>query len=164
MTTSPEIKLKELLEEFGVAMLVTHNSAGDFRARPMALADVEADGSVWFATDRNAEKVNELTGDNRAAVTMQSSTKFVSLTGTASLIDDREKVRKLWKMAWSVWFPGGKDDPNILLLKVVGKEGEYWDNSGINGLKYLIAAGKALITGKRAELDDDPKIHSKVEL
>src|SRR5262245_40521570 len=41
MTTSPENKLRSLLEEFGVAMLVTRTADGQLRGRPMALAEVE---------------------------------------------------------------------------------------------------------------------------
>ena len=164
MATSPELKLNELLNDFAVAMLVTRTPEGSLRGRPMALADVESDGTLWFASDRHSGKIDELESDGHVAVTMQSSSKFVSLTGTATTVDDRAKVASLWKTAWSVWFPGGKDDPNLVLLKVDGDAGEYWDNSGTSGVKYLIQAGKALITGNRPDVDDDPKIHGKVEL
>jgi general stress protein 26 len=95
---------------------------------------------------------------------MQSKTKFVSLSGTAATVDDREKLSRLWKVEWKVWFPGGKDDPNLVLLRVDGSAGEYWDNSGTSGLKYLIEAGKALLTGTRPDVADDPKVHGKVSL
>jgi hypothetical protein len=42
--------------------------------------------------------------------------------------------------------------------------GEYWDNSGTSGVKYLVEAGKALRTGTRPDVDRDPKVHGKVEL
>lgn len=162
--TVPDTKLRELLNEFGVAMLVTRTPDGSLRARPMALADVEANGSLWFATDRHSGKVDELEQDRHAAVTMQSKMTFVSLSGTARVVDDRAKLSQLWKPEWKVWFPGGKDDPNIVLLKVDGTAGEYWDNSGANGVKYLIEAGKALLTGERPAVGDDPKVHGKVAL
>jgi general stress protein 26 len=163
MPTTPE-KFRALLEEFGLAMLVTRTPAGTLRARPMALAEAEADGTVWFATDRHSGKVEDLAQDSHAAVTMQSSTKFVSLSGTASIVDDRERVRRLWKAQWKVWFPGGQDDPNLVLLKLAGSTGEYWDNSGTAGLKYLVEAGKALLTGTKPDVGGDPKVHGKVDL
>jgi general stress protein 26 len=164
MTTSPDRKLRDLLEGFGVAMLVTRTSDGNMRGRPMALADVEPDGTLWFATERGSDKIDEIGQDGHVVVTMQSSTKFVSLSGRATPVDDRSKVARLWKAEWKVWFPGGKDDPNILLLRVDGDAGEYWDNSGTSGVKYLIEAGKALVTGSRPEVGGDPKVHAKVEL
>jgi general stress protein 26 len=164
MMTSPDNKLRELLEEFGVAMLVTRTPEGQLRGRPMALAEVQTDGTLWFATDRNAAKVEELARDSHVAVTMQSGTKFVSLSGTASTVEDRQKVARLWKAEWKVWFPGGRDDPNIVLLRLDGQKGEYWDNSGTSGLKYIIEAGKALLTGSRPDVGEDPKVHAKVNL
>ena len=164
MATSPDIKLRELLEEFGIAMLVTRTPEGQLRARPMALAAVETDGTLWFATDRHAAKVEELERDRDVAVTMQSATKFVSLSGSASPVEDRARVARLWKVEWKVWFPGGKDDPNIVLLRIDGQKGEYWDNSGTSGLKYILEAGKALLTGTRPDVGGDPKVHAKVDL
>ncbi|MBY0513390.1 MAG: pyridoxamine 5'-phosphate oxidase family protein [Gemmataceae bacterium] len=164
MATSPDVKLHELLEEFGLAMLVTRTPDGQLRGRPMALAEAEPGGTLWFATDRNSTKVDELARDGHVAVTMQSKTRFVSLSGTAATVDDRGKLSRLWKAEWKVWFPGGKDDPNIVLLRVDGSGGEYWDNSGTSGLKYLIEAGKALVTGTRPDVGEDPKVHGKVTL
>lgn len=63
-----------------------------------------------------------------------------------------------------MWFPGGKDDLNLVLLRVNGTAGEYWDNSGTSGLKYLIEAGSALITGSRPDVGEDPEVHGKVGL
>jgi general stress protein 26 len=164
MPTSPDDKLRALLEEFGVAMLVTRAADGQLRARPMALAAVEPDDTIWFLTDRHSAKVDELARDGRVAVTMQSRSQFVSVSGTAAPVEDRGRVARLWKAEWKVWFPGGQDDPNLLLLRVDGVTGEYWDNSGTSGIKYLIEAGKALITGSRPAVADDPKIHGKVAL
>jgi len=164
MATTPDRKLQELLEEFGVAMLVTRTPHGELRGRPMALAEAETDGTLWFITGRHSAKVDELAKDNRVAVTMQSSTKFVSVSGKATAVEDRAHVARLWKVEYKVWFPGGQDDPEIVLLRLDGAAGEYWDNSGTSGLKYLIEAGKALLTGTRPDVDNDPKVHGKVAL
>lgn len=164
MATQPDTKLRDLLDEFGVGMLVTRAADGSLRARPMALAEAEPDGTLWFATDRHSGKMDELDRDGHVVVTMQSKAKFVSLSGIARGVDDRAKLAQLWKVEWKVWFPGGKDDPNITLLRVDGTAGEYWDNSGVSGLKYLIEAGKALLSGERPSVGEDPKVHAKVTL
>lgn len=164
MATSPEAKFRELLEAFGVAMLVTRTPGGDLRGRPMALAEIQPDNSLWFATDKHSAKVDELAADNHVVVTMQSRTTFVSLSGRATAVEEREMAARLWKTEWKVWFPGGKDDPNLTLLRIDGDTGEYWDNSGASGIKYLLEAGRALLTGKRPDVGDDPKVHAKVDL
>jgi general stress protein 26 len=96
---------------------------------------------------------------------MQSRWKFVSISGRAVAVDDARKVAEVWNEAWRVWFPGGKDDPSLVLLKVQGDEGEYWYNSGVSGIKYLIAAGKAYLSGtKPREVEEDLKVHGKVAM
>ncbi|CAN5203259.1 pyridoxamine 5'-phosphate oxidase family protein [soil metagenome] len=162
--TTPDNKLKELMEEFGTAMLVTRSKQGQIRARPMHLADIDSDGTLWLMTDRESAKVAEIEQDVQVNLTMQSKLKFVSISGTASLVEDRAKVAQLWKESWKVWFPGGKDDPKLILLTIKGQAGEYWDNSGVSGIKYLFEAGKAYLTGTRPDIADDTKIHGKVKL
>ncbi len=164
MTVAPKDELHELLKDFGVAMLVTRTPAGQLRSRPMALAKVDADGTLWFCSQSESGKTDELAHDNHVNVAMQSKTKFVSLSGTATTVRDRQKINELWDETWKVWFPGGKDDPTLTLLKVHGTMGEYWDNSGTSGIKYLLEAGKAYLTGTRPAVENDPKIHGKVQL
>jgi len=161
MATTPEVKLRELLESFGVGMLVTHTQDDKLRSRPMALATVDGDGRLYFVTDKHSVKVDEMQADNTVAVTMQDKGKFVSLSGHASMVDDRAKLAELWKTDWKVWFPKGKDDPNLMLVAIDGVAGEYWDYSGTSGLKYLIEAGKSLLTGERPDMEHDPKRHGK---
>jgi general stress protein 26 len=164
MPTTSEEKLRDLLQDFGVAMLVTRTLDGQLRSRPMALADVQPDGTLWLLTDRHSGKLDEISGDPHVNVTAQSNAKFVSISGSASPVEDRSKVSQLWKESWKVWFPGGKDDPSLVLIRIQGDAGEYWDNSGTSGIKYLIEAGKAYLTGTRPHVENDPKIHGKVAL
>jgi len=97
-------------------------------------------------------------------VALQEDRKYVSISGTARPHEDRAKVAQLWNEAWKTWFPGGQDDPNLLLLKVQGRSGEYWDNSGSSGVKYLIEAGRAYLKGTEPDVEGDPKIHGSVKL
>lgn len=164
MATTTDQKLRDLLDDFGVAMLVTRTAEGQLRARPMALADVQPDGTLWLLTDRRSGKVEEIHQDKHVNVTAQSSTKFLSISGIATAVDNRAKVSELWKESWRVWFPGGHDDPSLVLLQIQGETGEYWDNSGTSGIMYLIEAGRAYLSGTRPDVSKDPKIHGKVVL
>ena len=160
--TDVQAKLIDLLGDFSNAMLVTQKPDGGLDARPMAIARVDDDGDLWFATDRNSGKVAEIKHDDDVVVTMQQNNKFVSLSGKCKLVDDRGKVAELWQEPWRVWFPGGKDDPSILLLHVDAVGGEYWDNSGVEGIQYLLKAGLAYVQGKQAETDSQINASTKL--
>ncbi|WP_417744938.1 pyridoxamine 5'-phosphate oxidase family protein [Rosistilla oblonga] len=147
-------KLIDLVKEFDNAMLVTRSNDRTLDARPMAIAEVEEGGQIWFVTDRNSGKVADLMLDVEVAVTMQSGHKFVSISGTAEAVDDRAKLNELWKEAWKVWFPEGKASQAIVLLRIEPLHGQYWDNSGLQGVSYLIKAGKAYLQGERPKTDE----------
>jgi general stress protein 26 len=164
MATDPNKKLRELLKDFDMAMLVTIANDGQLRSRPMAVADTDDNGTLWFMTQSDSPKIDEIAHDSHVNVAMQSSTKYLSISGTATPVKDRAKIAELWNEAWKTWFPEGKDDPKLMLVKVQGDKGEYWDNSGSSGIKYLIEAGKAYLSGTRPDVESDPKIHGKVEL
>lgn len=130
----------------------------------MALADVEPDGTLWFLTQRESGKIDEIARDPHVNVAMQSKFEFVSISGSAAPVDDRAKLNSLWNEAWKTWFPAGKEDPSLVLLRIRGETGEYWDNSGASGIRYLIEAGKAYLSGTRPDVEHDPRIHGKVVL
>jgi general stress protein 26 len=155
-------KLIDLIQGFDDAMLVTKNDDGSLNARPMAVAEATDAGELWFVTDRNSGKIADLMLDRDVAITMQSSRKFVALSGECRVVDDQAKIESLWRELWKVWFPKGTADPSIVLLKVEPARGEYWDNSGMAGLKYLIKAGTAYLQGERAETDES--INASVSL
>lgn len=162
MSTDPRQKFQELLTGFSYGMLVTRMPSGDLHARPMALAEIAENGDLWFATGRDSRKVDEIAADEHVCVTFQDGSHYVTVIGTAETVRDRAKIDELWHDAWKVWYPQGQDDPNLVLLKVTADTGEYWDNSSVQGLKYLFRAGKALATGQRVSIDPDQ--HQKVAL
>ncbi len=51
---------------------------------------------------------------------------YVSLSGKANVIDDRELIDKYWNPFVAAWFPEGKDDPDVALLEVKVEMGEHW--------------------------------------
>src|SRR5262245_48584938 len=96
MATTQDKKLQELLGDFSYGMLVTRTADGELRSRPMAVADIEPAGLMWFITERHSGKIGELAADNHVNVAMQSSNKFVSISGRATPLVDHRKVAELW--------------------------------------------------------------------
>ena len=140
--------LHELLESFDTAMLITRHHDG-MHARPMAVAGVEGADCVWFVTSIDSPKAEEICADTRVSATFQASRKFVALSGNATLVRDRETIHALWKDLWKVWFPDGKDDPSIALIRVSVDDAELWDNAGAKGIRYVFEAVKGVLAGER---------------
>lgn len=141
-------KIWTLLGEFDTAVLVTVDEETTIRARPMAIAGIENGRKIWFITAADTAKLHEISEHTRVGVVCQKGhSLFLSLSGDAMLICDREKVAELWKESFRIWFPDGKDDPKIVLIAVQPSRAEYWDNSGLQGVQYLWDAATAYVTG-----------------
>jgi len=73
--------------------------------------------------------------DNRMAKGGRAMLQFVSkgqdffacLSGTARVDDDRAQIDKLWNKQAEAWFPGGKSDPNLALLRFDIDDAELWE-------------------------------------
>lgn len=157
-------RLKKLVSAFDTAMLVTHLRDGQLRSRPLAIAEKGDDGALFFAISVDSAKVQEIAADSHVNLSMQDKRRYVSISGRASVRDDRALVDKLWSESWKVWFPKGKDDPSLRILEVDPTEAAYWDASGLEGLKYLFDSAKAYVTGTRPPSDDDQQHTAHVKL
>lgn len=153
--------LYDVVNDFDVAMLVTH-TASAIHARPMAIARMDDGIGAYLVTDINSLKIDEISVNPNAVLTFQSARRFASVRGELTVLRDRQLIEKMWKEAWKVWFPEGKSDPNIALLKFTAHEGEYWDNAGLQGLKYVYDVAKAYVAGETPKTDDAQ--HAKVRL
>ena len=129
-TAKEDIKrLRKLIRDIRIAMLTTVAQDGALRSRPMATADVEFDGDLWFFTRARAPKTEELMDDQRVNVSFadHDENRYVSVSGRANLVRDRDRVRALWSRFHKAWFPEGKNDPDLALIKITVDRAEYWD-------------------------------------
>jgi general stress protein 26 len=155
-------KLVDTLRAFDTLMVATNAPNGTIHARPMTVAEVADGCEVWFVTHRESHKIDEIAADATALVTGQDGRNFVSLSGELDVVDDPARVATLWKASWTLWFPNGKEDPALRLLRLRPAIGEYWLGGGIQGVRYLFEATRALLlhTTPREEL----LAHAKVPL
>lgn len=160
---NPQKHLYDLLKDFSNAMLVSNDQSGRMHARPMAIADLKPDADAYFATSIQSPKAGEIQNFPEVLISFQSATQFASISGTATLVKDRELIDRLWSEEWRAWFPGGKDDPDLVLIRVDAREGEFWDNSGLNGLSYAFEGLKAILKGEKLQ-NDEGGSHAKIRL
>lgn len=156
-------KLLKLIDEFDTAMLVTTIHEGAPHARPMSIVSAEPSGEFWFASAKDAAPVQEVQHDMRCTVTMQGKRQFVALRGAAEIVEDVGKVKDLWSEKLRPWFPIGPTSPRIVLIRFVPFEGEYWDVSGLETLRYAFRAGRAFIQRKPLDEENDRR-HASVTL
>lgn len=153
-------KLRELVKDIDTGMLTTVNEDGSLHSRPMSTnGQIEPDGSVWFFTYASSHKVTEVEQHQQVNVSFAAPSKqrYVSLSGTAQLVQDRNKIEELWKPELQAWFPKGLDEPDIALLKVNVEKAEYWDAPS-SFVAHTIGLVKAITTGEKASSGENEKI------
>jgi general stress protein 26 len=151
-------KLKELLEGIDFCMLTTIDG-GHLRSRPMSTQQMEFDGDLWFFTSDNTHKIDEIKKDPRvnAAYSKPDDNTYVSVSGKAEVVKDQAKIDELWSPILKAWFPEGKDDPHLCLLKIPVDQAEYWDAPS-SSIVQLFGMVKAIATGTEADYGENKKI------
>ena len=154
----PVKKLGEMIKDIDFCMLTTIDN-GVLRSRPMSTQNDEFNGVLWFLTSTDSHKMSEVEADNRVNVSYAEpkSNRFISVSGTASMVQDQGLIEKYWNPMHRAWFPEGKDDPRLCLLKVEVEQAEYWDASS-STLRQLVGFVKAIVTNKEADVGENEKI------
>jgi len=152
-------KLQELIKDIEYGMLTTMDN-GYLRSRPMVpMGAMDQEAALWFFTDASSHKVTEVEQQQQVNVSFSAPDKqrYVSLSGSAQLVRDREKMKELWQPALKAWFPKGLEEPNIALLKVTVEQAEYWD-APAGWVAKTIGFVKAVTTGERAKTSENAKM------
>lgn len=158
----PVAHFEKLIKGIKFAMLTTMTDDGTMRSRPMATQTKDFDHEhLWFYTKRSSPKSYEISSNREVHLSYASpeDNRFVSVTGSAEIVEDRRKMEELWSPVHKAWFPDGLDDPELTLLKVKVQRAEYWDAPGSRMIQ-LFGALKAAATGKPVTSIGD---HGRVE-
>ena len=154
------MKLKELyglIHDIDVAMFTTRRADGHLVARAMATQAPREGADLWFVTDAESHKLDELDADPHVNVSYyrDGTREWVSVSGTATVSTDRRAIRDLYRPDWKAWFgdeggarDGGPDDPRFALILV--------DAHSVSYLKVdqprpivLFEVVKGMVTGTR---------------
>ncbi len=122
-------RLRKLIKNTRTAMLTTVAADGTLRSRPMATLKARFEGDLWFVTRASAPKADEIKDNQNVNLAYSSpdDERFVSVTGTASLVRDPAKLQEMWSGRLKEWFPHGKKDPDLALIRVRVQQAEFWD-------------------------------------
>lgn len=138
-------KLQELAEEINVCMFCTSTGEIPFNVRPMYTQLVDDMGHFWFFSLVNSNKHEEIKQDDHVQLlyAKPSAGHFLSVYGKADIVKDEHITNVLWKEANTSWFPNGKNDPALRLIRVKPIEGHYWDTRDGKMLAMLTVVAAA---------------------
>jgi general stress protein 26 len=151
-------KLAELIGEIRIAMLTTTTEDGSFRSRPMTTQRAKFDGKLWFFTNRESAKVEEVRRHRRVSLSYAKpeDNSYISISGAAEVISDQKKAQELWDTRYEEWFPQGPSDPSLILIRVTAEQAQYWHAPSS---VLPMDAGFVVLAPERR---DNPEFHSKI--
>ncbi|WP_414546241.1 pyridoxamine 5'-phosphate oxidase family protein [Nostoc sp. CCY0012] len=125
-------QLREIITDINSGMLTTVDQNGQLHSCPMCKSgEISSDGALWFFSYTHSQKVNDIQHNQQVNVSFTSPDKqrYISVSGTAQLVTDRQKMQEKWQPELHTWLPKGLDEPDIILLKVNVNQADYWDSA-----------------------------------
>lgn len=155
-------ELYELIEDIEIAMMTTRSPDGRLVTRPMETQTQAAttNGDLWFVTSIETHKVEEIVADPNVSLGYydNSSREWVSVSGLATITQDRAKIRELYQDDWAMWFPneggsrdGSADDPRLALI-FVDAESVHYMKSKFSQPRVLFEIAKGYVSGEMPDV------------
>jgi general stress protein 26 len=119
------------LTRFEPAVLLTSDGLGAIHAPALTPDEVAASRTLWFVAD--ARTLLEWESNRRHVVTLSFQSPdervFLTLSGRAEVVTDHEATARMWRPGFKRWFPGGADDPRLLLVQFTTYDAEFYQAS-----------------------------------
>lgn len=150
-------KLHDIVSANSICLFATSPVSFPLHTRPMNTQYADQNGSLWFFSNKNSVKNEDIRLDSRVQLFYVDPAigQYVSIYGNAQILFDREKIEEFWSEYALNWFMG-KDDPQISLIKVSPENILNWD---ANHKKMAIAFS---IDGEKKSSDENSLLRSEI--
>lgn len=153
-------KIKDIAESAGTCFFST-NVNNETKSRPMALQEVDEQGNLWFLSDVNSDKNQDIKNDSHVELYFINNSKYeyIFIKGKASISQDKALIEKYWTNFANAWFDG-KDDPNVSVIKVSPNDGYYYETKE----NKLIAMSKMIFAAVTGSSIEDGGVEGKLDV
>ena len=154
--------LYKLIDGIEVAMFTTRRPDGLLVSRPMQVQERTAGTDLWFMTNIESEKLDELATDPHVnlAFYKDRTREWVSVSGTAIVSRDKRIIQGLYKPDWKAWLgdqggerDGSATDPRIALVLVEATSVTYSKKDRPMPL-VLFEIARGMVTGQPPKVSD----------
>ncbi|MCS5734635.1 pyridoxamine 5'-phosphate oxidase family protein [Herbiconiux daphne] len=146
--------ISKLISASKIALVTTQTADGELHSRPLAVQEAEFDGDLWFFTQHPSEKTDDIAVNPQVNAAFESGKGYLSVSGTATVERDQAKIDELWSKGVEAWFPEGREDPTVALLKLHAESAEYWSMDDPRAVT-LFKIAKAAVTGGQPDVGEN---------
>jgi general stress protein 26 len=95
--------------------------------QPMTAFLDRAENRLWFFGYKDTELAAAAVGGAPAMFVFQQAPRLYACIGGELRADyDRARMDRCWNAAVAAWYPKGKDDPRLTLLRLDARDAEVW--------------------------------------
>lgn len=147
------LKLRELVKRSSTCLFGTRPGQFPLHVCPMQVQQVDDAGDLWFFSSGDSEHNAHIQADPSTQLffTNNSDYEYLVVSGTTAVVQDRAKTEELWDTSVEAWFPDGKDDPKITLLRLTPTDAHYWGTKNGKMISLIQMLGAA-IRGKQPDV------------
>lgn len=117
----------------------------DGHSQPMTALiqhDEDDTGPIYFFSAKDVTLVREMGSGHRAVIhfSAKGHDLFASVHGALVPDNNRATIDALWSPFIAAWYPGGKEDPKLQLLRFEPETAQIWlnEHSLVAGVKMLL--------------------------
>lgn len=145
MTTNDTLTQQDVVQKLrdaDLVMLTTALPDGKLLSHPMSIQGVSEDADIWFFVSLHGGQAEALRSGSQVNLAVAEAGSWLSVAGQAGFVEDRALVDQLWTDRAESYFPGGRDDPDLGLLRVSGDSAQFWGMPGgkVAGLAQIVKA------------------------
>jgi general stress protein 26 len=149
---------KDVILATQYCFLITLGESGQINSRLMQPYEPAEDFTIYLGTSPRSRKISEIQGNKEVTLSYHSPREnaFVTLIGTCTLESDISLRKKFWREEWRIFFPGGADSDDYILIKFVPQRIEVMNLARNISLKpYGLRAATLVKMGDVWELQAD---------
>ena len=148
-------KVRDIIKGTRIAMLTHVDEDGRLVSKPMATQEVDFDGTVRFIAERASDQGMDIQKNPNVNVAYSGNGAWVSLSGTARIVNDTDKLRELWSSFTGSWLEGGPEITNTVIIEIDADTAEYWDTPGGSKVTQVANLIKAKVTGNTVDGENE---------
>lgn len=147
-----ERRLWKEIEQARFGMLGLSDARQHFQ--PMTAFPEPEESAIWFFTRGDTDLATAVrNGDDQAMFVVQSKDQdFQScIGGVLTEARDQTRIDRYWNPMVAAWYPEGKDDANLILLRFDVGDAEVWISKG-GAVRLAWEVAKANLTGSTPDV------------
>jgi general stress protein 26 len=141
----------------GVHMVMLGSPDHSQHMQPMAPQSAREEKAIWFFTRVDSDIARSAASGGTVHMCLVTDDYQACLDGDLQTTYSRDHIDRYWSSMVEAWFPGGKDDAEVTMLRFTPRTAEIWASTGSKLIMGWEIA-KAITTGEQPDVGHHTRV------